>query len=375
MSTITIAERKVGDGARCFVVAEAGVNHNGALDLALRLADVAADAGADAVKFQTFQADRVIAASAPKAAYQTRTTDAGESQLDMVRKLELKREFHRPIAERCAARGILFMSTAFDDESAHFLADELKVPVLKVPSGEVTNAPLLLALARFGLPMILSTGMSMLAEVKTALGVLAFGLMQRQEPPSAAAFADTYASASGRRALADKVILLHCTSEYPAAFDETNLRAMDAMREAFDLPVGLSDHTPGIAVPIAAVARGAVAVEKHFTLDRTMSGPDHKASLEPGELAAMVAGIRAAEAALGRPVKEPTAAELRNRPIVRRGLVAARAIALGETFTADNVTAKRPATGLSPLRYWDLIGRPARRAYAPDEPIGERDEL
>jgi N-acetylneuraminate synthase len=375
LSAVTIASRLVGDGARCFVVAEAGVNHNGALDLALRLVDAAADAGADAVKFQTFRAERVIAASAPKAAYQTQTTDAGESQLDMVRKLELKREFHRPLAERCAARGILFMSTAFDDESARFLVDELDLPVLKIPSGEVTNAPLLLALAKFNLPMILSTGMSTMAEVETALGVLAFGLTQRQEPPSAAAFADAYASASGRRALADKVVLLHCTSEYPAAYDETNLRAMDAMREAFGLPVGLSDHTRGIAVPIAAVARGAVAVEKHFTLDRAMPGPDHKASLEPGELADMVAGIRAAEAALGRPVKEPTAAELGNRPVVRRGLVAARTIAKGEIFTADNVAAKRPATGLSPMRYWDLIGQPARRGYAPDEPIGEKDEL
>ncbi len=375
MNAITIAGQEVGNGKRCFVVAEAGVNHNGALDLALRLVDVAADAGADAVKFQTFKAERVIAENAPKAAYQTRTTGAGESQLDMVRKLELKREFHRPIAERCRARGILFMSTAFDEESARFLVDEIKVPVLKIPSGEVTNAPLLLTLARFDLPMILSTGMSTLAEVEAALGVLAFGLTRRQDPPSAAAFADAYASAGGRRALADKVVLLHCTSEYPAAFDETNLRAMDAMREAFGLPVGLSDHTPGIAVPIAAVARGAVTVEKHFTLDRELPGPDHKASLEPGELAAMVAGIRAAEAALGRPVKEPTAAELRNRPVVRRGLVAARAIVKGETFTADNVAPKRPARGLSPMRYWDLIGRSARRAYAPDEPILEKDEL
>lgn len=375
MSAISIAGRKVGDGERCFVVAEAGVNHNGALDLALRLVDVAADAGADAVKFQTFRAERVIAASAPKAAYQTRTTDAGESQLDMVRKLELKPEFHRPIAERCAARGILFMSTAFDEESARFLVDELEIPVLKIPSGEVTNAPLLLTLAKFGLPMILSTGMSTLAEVETALGILAFGLTGRQERPSATAFADAYNSDSGRRALTDKTLLLHCTSEYPAAYDETNLRAMDAMREAFGLPVGLSDHTPGIAVPIAAVARGAVAVEKHFTLDRTMTGPDHKASLEPDELAAMIAGIRAAEAALGRPVKEPTVAELHNRPIVRRGLVAVRAIVKGEKFTTDNVAAKRPATGLSPMRYWELMGQPARRAYAPDEPISEKDEL
>lgn len=375
MNAVTLGERKIGDGARCFVIAEAGVNHNGALDLALRLVEVAADAGADAVKFQTFRAERVIAAGTPKAAYQAQTTDASESQLDMVRKLELKPEFHQPIAAHCAARGILFMSTAFDEESARFLATELKVPVLKIPSGEVTNAPLLLALASLDLPMILSTGMSTLAEVEAALGVIAFGLTQRQDPPSRAAFAEAFASPAGRRTLSDKVILLHCTSEYPAAYDETNLRAMDTMRDAFGLPVGLSDHTNGIVVPIAAVARGAVAIEKHFTLDRAMPGPDHKASLEPDELTAMVTGIRAAEAALGQPTKEPTAAELRNRPVVRRGLVAARAIHKGDPFTPENVTAKRPASGLNPMRYWDLIGRPARRNYVQDEPIGERDEL
>src|SRR5258707_119602 len=234
------------------------------------------------------------------------------------------------------------MSTAFDADNAGFLARELRVPLLKIPSGEVTNGPLLLAIARLGLPMILSTGMSTLQDVEAALGVLAFGLMGRQEQPSPVAFRAAFAAPECRRTLAEKVVLLHCTSEYPAAYDETNLRAIDTMRETFGLPVGLSDHTPGIAVPIAAVARGAVVIEKHITLDRDLPGPDHKASLEPDELTAMVAGIRAAEVALGVPDKRPSAAELGNLPIVRRGLVANRAIAEGETFTAEQLAPRRP---------------------------------
>lgn len=375
MSGIALAGRRVGEGEPCFVIAEAGVNHNGQLDLALRLVDVAADAGADAVKFQTFKAENVIATGTPKAGYQTKTTDAGEGQLEMVRKLELKRELHHPIAARCAERGILFMSTAFDADNAGFLARELAVPVLKIPSGEVTNGPLLLAIARLGLPMIVSTGMSTLPDIEVALGVIAFGLLGRPEQPSPAAFRSAFATPEGRRTLAEKVVLLHCTSEYPAAYDETNLRAIDTMRETFGLPVGLSDHTPGIAVPIAAVARGAVAIEKHVTLDRNLPGPDHKASLEPDELTAMVAGIRAAQVALGDPRKRPSAAELGNLPIVRRGLVANRTIAEGEIFTAENLAAKRPAAGASPMQYWNLLGRKARRSYVPDQPINEKDEL
>jgi N-acetylneuraminate synthase len=372
---VRIAGRAIGDGVPCFVVAEAGVNHNGSLDLALQLVDVAAEAGADAVKFQTFVAERVIAASAPKAAYQQQTTSPGESQLEMVRKLELKPEFHHRLAEHCSTRGITFISTPFDEGSARFLVDEIHVPLLKIPSGEVTNAPLLLAFARLRRPMVLSTGMSTLAEVEMALGVLAFGLLESQERPSLDTFRDTFASTAGQKALADMVVLLHCTSEYPAAYVEANLRVIETMRAAFALPVGLSDHTPGTAVAIAAVARGAVVVEKHFTLDRAMPGPDHQASLEPAELKSMVAGIRAVEAALGAPVKVPATAEYGNRTVVRRGLVAARAIAKGEMFDADNVIAKRPAVGASPMRYWDLLGRTAHRAYAKDDPISERDEL
>ncbi len=360
---------------RTFIIAEAGVNHNGSLDLALRLVDAAAEAGADAVKFQTFRAERVIAAHAPKCGYQNATTAAADSQLEMVRRLELAPALHHPIAARCAERGITFLSTGFDQPSLRFLAEDLDLPVLKVPSGEITNGPLLLAIARYRKPMVVSTGMSTLGEVETALGVLAFGLLGRSGPCSADAFRDAFAGAEGRAALAGTVTLLHCTSEYPAAYAEINLAAMDTMRRAFGLPVGLSDHSVGIAVPIAATALGAAMIEKHFTLDRGMDGPDHQASIEPGELAAMVAGIRAAEAALGQPVKAPTAAEWRNRPIVRRSLVAARAIAAGEVFTADNVDAKRPGTGISPMRTWELLGRTASRAYRQDELIGEGDEL
>jgi len=375
MPAIRIRDRLVGDGASCFVIAEAGVNHNGSLDIALDLIDVAADAGADAVKFQTFRAETVIGATAPKAAYQTKTSDPNESQFAMLRRLELKREFHHPLARRCVDRGITFISTAFDADSAHFLKADLDVPLLKIPSGEVTNAPLLLAFARLGLPIILSTGMSTQREVEIALGVLAFGLLGRDDRPTPAAFADAFSSAPGRRVLENNVVLLHCTSEYPAAFEETNLRVMDAMRERTGLTTGLSDHTPGIAIPIAAVARGAAVVEKHFTLDRSMVGPDHKASLEPAELKAMVAGIRAAQDALGNSEKGPTKAELVNRPVVRRSLVAARAIAKGESFTADNLAAKRPGTGIDPMRFWDLLGREASRNYAADEAISEKDEL
>ena len=307
-----------------FIIAEAGVNHNGSLDLALRLVDAAADAGADAIKFQTFKAEEVISAFAPKCDYQISDAAPAESQLEMVRQLELRRDDHYPIVARCKERGIIFLSTGFDSESVRFLARDLDVALMKVPSGEVDNAPFLLEISAFRKPMILSTGMSTLGEVKSALGVLAFGLLQKQDEPSPEAFREAFSSAEGQAALKEKLTLLHCTTEYPAPFAEVNLRAMQTMAAVFGVPVGLSDHSTGAAVPVAAAALGAAVIEKHFTLDRSLPGPDHKASLEPGELAAMVAGIRAAEMALGARAKLPTPAEWRNRPIVRRSLVAAR---------------------------------------------------
>lgn len=359
---------------KTFIIAEAGVNHNGSLELALALVDAAAAAGADAVKFQTFKAGRVISTHAPKCDYQNKSTN--QSQLEMVKALELPHDHHFPLLERCRHHGIAFMSTAFDEPSLHFLAKDLAVDMLKVPSGEVTNGPLLLATARYGRPIILSTGMSTLGEVETALGVLAFGYLGHADSDAGAdAFRDAFASPQGQAVLREKLILLHCTSEYPATFDQVNLKAMQTLGAAFGLPVGLSDHTEGIAIPIAAAALGAQVVEKHFTLDRTLPGPDHIASIEPADLAAMVAGIRATEAALGQSVKAPTPAEWKNRPIIRRSLVASRPIAEGEVFTADNVDMKRPGTGISPMFYWSLIGRCAKASYEADEPISPQSEF
>lgn len=355
--------------SKVFVIAEAGVNHNGSVEMALQLVDAAYAAGADAVKFQTFKSEAVISFSAPKAEYQKFTTRASESQLDMVRKLELSAEDHRRILAHCQTRGIRFLSTPFDSASADFLAQEMGVPMLKIPSGEITNAPFLIHIAKLQRPVIMSTGMSTLGEVETALGILAFGYLNMDKPPTLQIFQDVFNSDTGQSVLREKVSLLHCTTEYPAPFDQVNLRAMDTLSTAFGLPVGLSDHTPGIAISISAVARGAHIIEKHFTLDRKLPGPDHRASLEPEELSNMVAGIRQTEVALGDSRKRPTAAERGNQKIARRSLVAARPVRAGERWSLDNLTCKRPGSGISPLRYWDYLGRVAVRDYKADELI------
>lgn len=354
---------------KVLIIAEAGVNHNGSLDMALKLIDVAADAGADAVKFQTFKADKVVSRFAPKAEYQTRNTGVVDSQLEMVKKLELNEEQHMVLVEHCRKRGIEFMSTPFDLDSVNFLANVIKVSRLKIPSGEITNGLILLKFAQTGKPLILSTGMSTLDEVELALGVLAFGFINSGEKPSMGAFKEAYSSNEGQAFLKEKVSLLHCTTEYPAPFDEVNLKAMDTLRDKFSLPAGYSDHTIGIAVPIAAVARGAVIIEKHFTLDRNLPGPDHKASLEPEELQQMVSSIRQIELALGTGIKQPTASELKNMAVARKSLVAAKDIKLGEAFTEANLGVKRPGTGISPLEYWDLLGKNANKEYKTDEVI------
>lgn len=350
------------------IIAEAGVNHNGSIDLALQLVDVAHASGANAVKFQTFQAARLVSRVAPKAEYQKRTTDAAESQFEMIRKLELDETAHQRLIERCAEKGIEFISTPFDLESVELLA-KLKVRRLKLPSGELTNGPLLWTAARTGLPTILSTGMAHLGEIEEALGALALGYLG-VKPKSRHSLVETFASAAGQQMLREKVTLLHCTTEYPAPAAEVNLRAMDTLGQAFGLPAGLSDHTEGIAVAIAAVARGAAVIEKHFTLDRNLPGPDHKASLEPGELKAMVAAIRSAEAALGSPIKGPADAERKNMSVARKSLVALKPIKRGEMFNGKNLGVKRPGTGISPMEYWDKLGQLAMRDYAPDDPIG-----
>lgn len=353
---------------RTFVIAEAGVNHNGSLELALQLVDVAAVAGADAVKFQTFKASALATAKAAKAQYQVTNTQQAGSQLEMLRRLELSPEHHHAIIERCRARGIGFMSTAFDAESLTFLAT-LDMPAVKIPSGDLTCAPLLLQAARLRKRLIVSTGMSTLAEIEQALGVIAFGLSSDAQPAGAKDFEAAYRSAEGRRAVERHVTLLHCVTQYPAPPEAINLRAMDTMAAAFDLPVGYSDHTAGIEVSIAAVARGAVVIEKHFTLDRRLPGPDHAASLEPAELSQLLTSIRNVERALGSPIKGPSSQELPNRPVARRSVVAARAIRRGEIFSMDMLTWKRPGHGISPMDAWTLLGKPARRDYDIDDMI------
>ena len=356
--------------SRVFVIAEAGVNHDGDPARADEMIAAAAGAGADAIKFQTFVAEDMVAAGAPKAAYQKVTTGAEESQFEMLRRLALGRDDFRRLAERARARGLVFLSTAFDLESLAFLVEELDVTPLKIASGELTNAPLLRAHALTGRPLLLSTGMATLGEIEFALGIIAHAGLCPEEPPRARTdVRDAWASDAGRRFVAERVTLLHCVSAYPAPAASLGLRSIETLRAAFGLPVGYSDHSDGIAAPLAAVALGATVIEKHFTLDRARAGPDHAASLEPDALEAMIAGIRSVEVALGDGAKRIGATERANRAVARKSLVAARPICRGEPFTPDNLTAKRPGTGLDPFHYWRLLGTPAPRDFAVDEPI------
>jgi N-acetylneuraminate synthase len=359
----------LGTNQHAYIIAEAGVNHNGSLDLARKLIDVAVDAGADAVKFQTFRTEECLSRKAPKAEYQRRSTGVEEFQYEMVKKLELGEVAHEALLKHCEEKGIQFLSTPFDLKSLDFLVKKLDLPRIKLASGEITNGPLLLETARSGKPIILSTGMCSLAEVETALGVLAFGYTQHERMPSLQAFQESYRAVSGQRALKEKVVLLHCTTEYPSPFEDVNLRAMDTMEEAFGMPVGYSDHTPGIAVPIAAVARGAAVIEKHFTLDRSLPGPDHKASLEPAELKEMVRAIRQVGLALGSPLKTPAPSETKNILVARKSLTAVQNIRRGMIFSTENLGGKRPGNGISPMYYWDWLGKVAEKDYQMDDLI------
>lgn len=352
-----------------YIIAEAGVNHNGSLDLARRLIDVAAEAGADAVKFQTFKTEKLVSKLAPKAGYQRQTTGDEGSQYDMIRQLELDAIAHQQLIAHCDKAGIQFLSTPFDLQSVDLLAQTLDLPFLKISSGEITNAPLLLKIAQTSKPVLLSTGMSTLGEIEQALGVLAFGYLQPSVTPSLEAFKEAYCSMVGQQVLVDRVRLLHCTTEYPAPFEEVNLRAIDTLKAAFGLPVGFSDHTRGITIPIAAVSRGARIVEKHFTLDRNLPGPDHQASLEPKELQEMVQSIRQVEKALGSPFKIPGYSESKNIPVARKSIVAQQSILIGEKFTTDNITIKRSGGGISPMYFWQVLGRTAQRKFNMDEII------
>lgn len=330
---------------RVLIIAEAGVNHNGDMAMAKRLIDAAADAGADLVKFQTFNANRLVTRSAKKADYQVQATGSGESQHDMLRRLELDLPMHEELIAHCATRGIAFFSTGFDVESIDMLIG-LGQDHFKIPSGEITNLPYLRHIGRLDKKVIVSTGMATLGDIEAALAALEQAGTQRAN-----------------------LTVLHCTTEYPTPMNEVNLRAMQGIAAAFGVPVGYSDHTAGIEVATAAVAMGATVIEKHFTLDRTLPGPDHQASLEPHELKAMVSAIRNIEAALGDGVKRLTPSEERNKLIARKSLVAMQAIRQGEHFSVANVGAKRPGTGMSPMRWDEVMGKAAKRDFAADELI------
>jgi N,N'-diacetyllegionaminate synthase len=330
MEIISINGREIGVGAPCFIIAEAGVNHNGDPETARKLIDAAVESGADAVKFQTFKAEKVVTVHAPKANYQLQATLKDETQLEMLRKLELPLDVYRELKDYCQARNVLFLSTPFDKDSVNFL-DELGVSLFKVGSGEITNFPLLRHIAEKRKPVILSTGMSSLVEVGQAV-------QQIQMVGN------------------EQIVLLHCVSNYPADPKDSNLKAMETMRSAFKLPVGFSDHTLGIEVALAAVALGACVIEKHFTLDRTMKGPDHKASLESKDLKTLVHGIRVVESALGHGFKIPAESEANTLAIARRSLIASMDIESGTKLTSGHIDIKRPGTGLPPWMKPYLVG-------------------
>ena len=331
--------------AQTLIIAEAGVNHNGDIKLAKKLIDVAVNAGADFVKFQTFNADRLATHAAKKAEYQAQTTDRNETQHEMLRRLELTPAMHHELIAHCKMRKIGFFSTGFDIESVDFLAS-LGQNLFKIPSGEITNLPYLRHIGRLGKPIILSTGMSNMPEIESAIKALE----QAGTPRS-------------------KITVLHCTTEYPTPMCDVNLHAMQSIQTELSVAVGYSDHTLGIEVAVAAVAMGATVIEKHFTLDRTLPGPDHKASLEPAELKTMVSSIRNIELALGDGVKQLAPSEAKNILVARKSIVASKDIQIGERYSAENLTAKRPGTGISPMRWDEIIGLKANRNYAPDELI------
>ncbi len=333
---------------KTLIIAEAGVNHNGSFEIAKQLVDKAVEAGADIVKFQTCKAENVISRYADKAEYQKVTTGEADSQLEMVRKLMLTYEEYGKLKDYCEEKGITFLSTAFDIPSVDFL-HSIGMRLWKIPSGEITNLPLLIKIASLHEPIIMSTGMSKLSEVADAAKVL-------------------------KENGAGDISLLHCTTEYPAPYEEVNLKAIRTIKKAFSLPVGYSDHTKGIEIPVAAVASGAVIIEKHFTLDRNMEGPDHKASIEPDELKQMVNMIRHVEVAIGDGVKRVTASEEKNKDIARKSIIARTAIKAGDIFTEFNITTKRPGSGISPMRWFDLLGKQAKHDYEEDYLI-EIDEL
>ncbi len=330
---------------RIFIIAEAGVNHNGEINIAKKLIDAAAEAGADAVKFQTFKAKKLVSKNTQKAEYQKQTTEKDESQFDMIKKLELDKAAHEELIAYCKLKNIMFMSTPFDSDSIELL-NNFGMTIFKIPSGEITNLPYLRQIGRLGKKVILSTGMADIGEIEDAINIL-------------------IESGTSK----DDITMLHATTEYPAPIEDVNLKAMITIGETFDISYGYSDHTPGIEIPIAAAALGASVIEKHFTLGRNMEGPDHKASLEPDELKAMIKAIRNIEKALGNGIKKPSPSELKNKEIARKSIVAAAVIKKGEIFTENNITVKRPGNGISPMKWDEIIGTAAQKDYEEDELI------
>ena len=327
------------------IIAEAGVNHNGSIELAKKLIDVAVEAGADFVKFQTFKAETLVTQTADKAEYQKEITDTDESQFEMIKELELDRKTHEELIDHCKQIDIQFLSTAFDHDSIDLL-DELNIPLFKIPSGEITNLPYLRHIGKMGKPIIMSTGMSTLDEVHNALNILIESGAEKEQ-----------------------ITILHCNTEYPTPMKDVNLKAMLTIKDELGVNIGYSDHTLGIEVPIAAVAMGATVIEKHFTLDRNMPGPDHRASLEPGELRAMVTAIRNIEKAMGDGEKKPSSSETKNISIARKSIMAKMSIKKGELFTEENLTVKRPGTGISPMGWDTVIGKAASSDYEMDDLI------
>lgn len=331
--------------SKVFIIAEAGVNHNGSIELAKKLIDVAVESGVDAVKFQTFKAENLVSKNAQKADYQKQTTDKAESQFDMVKKLELDLNTHKELISYCKTKNIMFLSTPFDHDSIELLND-LGLEFFKIPSGEITNLPYLRHIGKICTKVILSTGMADIGEIEDALDILIEAGTKKEN-----------------------IAILHANTEYPTPMEDVNLKAMVTIGKTFDVSYGYSDHTLGIEVPTAAVALGACCIEKHFTLDKTMEGPDHKASLEPDELKAMVKAIRNIEQALGSGVKKPSKSELKNKPIARKSIVAKTDIKKGEILSENNIAVKRPANGISPMRWDEIVGNIAQKDYKEDELI------
>ena len=350
------------------IIAEAGVNHNGSLDIALKLIDAAADAGADFIKFQTFKTENLVTRDTLKANYQMDSTGHETTQYEMLKGLELTDNDHFELLRRCNKRKIKFLSTPFDLESFIFLNDKLGQNLIKIGSGDLTNAPLLYEASKRNCHLILSTGMSTIDEIKLALSILAYGYLGGRNP-SVKNFSAAFTDPKGRRALHDNVVLLHCTTDYPTPYNSINLRAMDTLKNKFGLNVGYSDHSLGSSVAIAAVILGAWGVEKHLTLDRLMEGPDHAASMEPDEFATMVSDIGAAVSSLGNGIKKPTKTETKNKKVVRKILVSAKPISKGELLTTKNLTVKRAGTGVSALEYFNWLGTTACRSFDINEPI------